>query len=227
MQRNSKHKPVKIAGGSLRGRKLLPPPGTGTRPMTGLAKKSIFSIVLPWLEDAVVLDLYSGTGTIGLESLSRGAKLACFAERDRAVLNRLQRNIEDCDMKENSQIWAGNIESKLGRWIEKLDQKIDVAFLDPPYPQVRNWKWSTIENKLFIPISQSLADDGLVVLRTPGKIEPPKMLGNLQQKRVKEYGDMRIFFYTKPDEKSDDPVDNSQADLEATTDLTESAETTN
>ena len=210
MQRNSKHKPVKIAGGSLRGRKLLPPPGTGTRPMTGLAKKSIFSIVLPWLEDAVVLDLYSGTGTIGLEALSRGAKLACFAERDRAVLNRLKRNIEDCEMVDNSQIWAGNIESKLSRWIEKLDQKIDVAFLDPPYPQVRKWNWSTIENKLFVPIAQSLADDGLVVLRTPGKITPPEMLGNLQKKRVKEYGDMLIFFYIKPDLDSQQTAEDVQ-----------------
>lgn len=210
MQHNTKHQPVKIAGGSMRGRKLLPPPGKGTRPMTGMAKKSLFSIILPWLDDALVLDLYSGTGTLGLESISRGASQAYFAEKDRLVISRLKRNCEECNCQESTQIWAGNIESNLARWVLSLPRKIDVAFLDPPYPQVRKWNWTTIERKLFEPLAGQLAEDGLVILRTPGKINPPEKLAGLIKQRVKTYGDMQIFFYSLPSEQTPQPTETQQ-----------------
>ena len=85
---------MRILAGEYKGRKLLPPPGRAqTRPITGSVKKSLFDMLGVRLVDAIVVDLYCGTGTIGLEALSRGAARCYFAERDRAVLERLRRNI--------------------------------------------------------------------------------------------------------------------------------------
>ena len=82
----------------MKGRKILPPPEMTTRPMTSMVKKSLFSILTATgnLDGGVVLDLYAGTGTLGLESLSCGAKHCYFAERDRQAINRLKRNIQTC-----------------------------------------------------------------------------------------------------------------------------------
>ncbi len=181
----------------MRGRKLLGPPGLGTRPMTGLAKKSLFGMLAGRLAGATVLDLYSGTGTLGIEALSRGAARVCFADCNRAVVNRLRRNIETCGAAGVSTIWAGNIESHLGEWLGELDRLVDVAFVDPPYPSARRWRWDRIIAKVFVPLAEGLADDGVVVLRLPDDITAPQTLGPLNRQRIKTYGQMTIAFYEK------------------------------
>lgn len=189
---------LRIGSGKWRGRKLLPPPGSGTRPMTGFAKKSLFSILTPRLRDAVVLDLYSGSGTLGLESLSRGARLCCFAERSRPVVARLTRNIELCGAEKGAIVWSGDLERKLKSWLAgflKEGEKVDIAFVDPPFPAVRKWDWEKRIAKIFTPLAQSLTADGVVALRLPGSTEPPDFLGPLVKQQTRQYGDMTISFY--------------------------------
>ncbi|MCD4823621.1 MAG: 16S rRNA (guanine(966)-N(2))-methyltransferase RsmD [Phycisphaerae bacterium] len=188
---------VRIAAGAMRGRKLLPPPHMGTRPMTGMAKKSLFGILEPWLDGATVLDLYSGTGTLGLEAISRGASRAFFAERDRPVIERLLRNIAECRLEEVATVWAGNIESRLADWLEEMDSPADIAFVDPPFPAVRRWQWERIVRKIFIPLAAALAPDGVVVLRLPDDAPAPENIGPLTRNRLQEYGQMVIAFYGK------------------------------
>ena len=187
---------LRIHAGRLRGRKLLPPPAKATtRPMTGLAKKSLFGILGPHLAGATVLDLYCGTGTLGLEALSQGAARCCFAESDRAVLGRLERNIDTCSVRDESMVWAGNLESRLAYWLEALDGEVDLVFLDPPYAAARRWNWAKIERKIIEPLAARLADDGVLILRLPGDTPAPETLGPLKQTRTKTYGDMVIAFY--------------------------------
>lgn len=180
------------------GRKLLPPPDFNTRPMTGLAKKSLFGILAPQLTDAVVLDLYCGTGTLGLEALSHGAKRCCFAELSRPVVERLRRNIELCGAQEMSVIWVGDLERKLPAWLAGFvtsGEKVDIAFVDPPFPAARRWDWGAMIENMFTPLAGVLADGGVVALRLPGDAPPPETLGPLHNLRVKQYGDMTITFY--------------------------------
>ncbi|MBI5724308.1 MAG: RsmD family RNA methyltransferase [Planctomycetes bacterium] len=109
-----------ILAGSLKGRHLLEPPvGANTRPITGLAKKSLFDILGPALDGAAVADLYCGTGTMGLEAISRGAASCRFAERDRAVVERLKRNIRDMGVADRSTVWAGDVEVRLADWLRQ------------------------------------------------------------------------------------------------------------
>ena len=179
----------------MRGRKLLPPPGTDTRPITGFAKKSIFGILAPQIAGAVVLDIYSGTGTLGFEAISYGAEFVCFAELNRRVVERLKRNIEELQVAEKTKVWVGNIESQMVSWMEWLDRTVDIAFVDPPFPLTRKWDWGKITEKIFRPITEKLASDGVVVLRLPGNVSLPETIGTLKCDRQKRYGDMLVGFY--------------------------------
>src|SRR5205809_4215568 len=85
--------PMRIIAGEFRGRKLLPPEGDATRPITDRVKQSLFDILTPHIEGARVYDLFAGTGSMGLECLSRGASYATFFESDRSALERLNKNI--------------------------------------------------------------------------------------------------------------------------------------
>ena len=186
---------MQIMAGQFKGRKLLPPKGSKTtRPITGLARKSLFGILAPWLDDAVVLDLFAGTGTIGLEALSRGAAVCCFAERDGGALERLRRNIETVGASAQSVIWAGDVYAGLDKRLVRLGRAVDVAFVDPPYAQSAAWLWPEAVKRLFAPIADVLAPDGLVVLRTGGSAILPETIGPLAPRRVKHYGDMHLTF---------------------------------
>ena len=182
---------MRILSGAYKGRKLLSPPGrSGTRPITGLAKKSLFGMLGERLLEATVLDLYCGTGTMGLEALSRGARVCCFADRDRAVLRRLRRNIEDLGVADRSVVWQGDVFRRLASWLPQLHGGIDVAYVDPPYAQTRRWNWQAAAERIFVPLAGRLDADGVVVLRTEAKVELPQRIGPLAIRRTRRYGEM-------------------------------------
>ncbi len=187
---------MRIIAGNFKGRKLLSPPGKSpTRPMTGRVKESIFGTLRADLPDAVVLDLYCGTGTLGLEALSRGSGRCYFAERDAAVIDRLRRNIEAVGVADQCSIWRCDIEKRLASLLGKLDEQVDIAFLDPPYQTARSWDWQVAVTRIFAPLAERLASDGVIVLRTPGGLSTPESLGGLVVERVKHYGDMTVTMY--------------------------------
>ena len=106
---------MRIEAGQYKGRKILGRPKEATaRPITGRVRRSVFGTLGERLIAAAVADLYCGTGTLGLEALSRGASRCWFAERDRATLQRLRRNIEDLGAGEVATVWAGDVTRRLG-----------------------------------------------------------------------------------------------------------------
>lgn len=184
---------MRILAGEFKGRVLLSPPTVGaTRPMTSAAKKSLFDILSPVLAEAAVVDLYCGTGTLGLEALSRGAGRCWFADRDRRVLGRLRRNIAALGLEDRCTIWSGDIPVRLTGWLEALPGPVDLAFVDPPYADARQWSWPHVTGAMFDPITGRLAQGGLVVLRVPAQLAVPPRLGALAVRRTKRYGDMVV-----------------------------------
>jgi 16S rRNA (guanine(966)-N(2))-methyltransferase RsmD len=167
--------------------------------MTGAAKKSLFGILRPMLPEATVLDLYCGTGTLGLEALSNHAAYCCFADRDTRVVERLMRNIETCRAGSDAHVWTGNVEHHLPDWLDELrnmGRMADLAFLDPPYASARRWKWDKLIAKVFTPLREGLRDDAIVVLRLPDNVDIRETLGPLTLQRTKAYGtDMKVGFY--------------------------------
>lgn len=191
-----------IQAGLFKGRALLSPPdGSVTRPITGLAKKSLFDTLADWMPEAVVVDLYCGTGSMGLEALSRGARRVAFGEMDRRVLERLRRNIDSFGVGESCIVWPGDVMRGLSGRLDELGGKVDLAFVDPPYADLREWNWPAAERTLFAPLADHLAPDGVVVLRMPGDAALPEgvspaggveglTLAGLTCRKVKRFGNM-------------------------------------
>ena len=125
---------MRIVAGEWRGRALTAPPGVTTRPTADRVRQALFDMLAhaPWagpdcVEDAVVLDLFAGTGGLGLEALSRGARSATFVEKDRAALAALRANIAACKATERCTVVAADVLTVLPRGAANL------IFLDPPY----------------------------------------------------------------------------------------------
>lgn len=123
---------LRIIGGELRGKKLYTIPGTLIRPTADRLRESIFNILSNLVKEAVVLDLFAGTGALGIEALSRGAESAVFIDNSKAALSVVERNIQSCAVDNRSQIIRWNIVKNLN-CIRSIGSKFDLVFMDPPY----------------------------------------------------------------------------------------------
>ena len=119
---------MRVITGSARGRRLKELEGLETRPTTGKVKEALFSVSQCDIEGRGVLDLFAGTGQLGIEALSRGAECAVFVERRRDALQVIRENLEACGMTDKARVVNGDAMSYL-----KSGEKFDLIFLDPPY----------------------------------------------------------------------------------------------
>jgi 16S rRNA (guanine966-N2)-methyltransferase len=184
---------VRIIAGEFRGRQLLGPQGDATRPITDRAKQSLFDVLTPIIPGANVYDLFSGTGSLGLESLSRGAKFASFFEIDRSAIARLSQNVAALQVSDRARIVPGD----LFRWFELSIRRpdsthasgADIVFLDPPYRFLKSHPDEVLQLTLNLTHSH-LRPTSVVVFRHEGGDKLP--LPNLEPIDVREYGDMMI-----------------------------------
>ncbi|MFN8730115.1 MAG: 16S rRNA (guanine(966)-N(2))-methyltransferase RsmD [Planctomyces sp.] len=156
---------MRIIAGEFRRRQLVCAPGLVTRPMPDRVKESIFSMLGLRIEDANVVDLFAGSGAMGLEALSRGARSCLFVERDRIAAQYLKQNIDTLKCEARSTIAQGDA---LGLSIvARCPRPTDLIFMDPPYPLATDPAgWDRIRAQVSA-LGQTLADDGFVILRTP------------------------------------------------------------
>jgi 16S rRNA (guanine(966)-N(2))-methyltransferase RsmD len=185
---------MRIISGKYRRLNLLSPVGLTTRPIPDRVKLSLFNILVGWIEGAVVLDLFCGTGSMGIECLSRGAKMVYFAERDRSALDLLGQNIANIGEQAHSHIWRGDIMLSLPTWLTELAEPVDVAFIDPPYEMVRTWDWSEAAAAIFDPVADKLRPEGLVELRCERATPIPATVGKLHVQSRRDYGGMSLVF---------------------------------
>ena len=120
---------MRVITGSARGRRLGELKGMETRPTTDKVKESIFNCIQFDVENARVLDLFAGTGQLGIEALSRGAKSALFIDKRADAVKLVRENLALCCLEENAQVICGDSVASLGA----QRQKFDIIFLDPPY----------------------------------------------------------------------------------------------
>jgi len=187
---------MRIIAGEHRGRLLLAPQGETTRPITDRVKQSLFDILAPQIEGALVYDCFAGTGSMGLESLSRGAKFATFFEIDRSALARLSQNIAAIKASDRSRIVSGD----LFRWFDLSTRRpdstnasgADIVFLDPPYRFLRDHSDEILQLALHLSHGH-LQPRATVVFRHDVKDELP--LPRLEKFDQREYGDMTLEFF--------------------------------
>jgi 16S rRNA (guanine(966)-N(2))-methyltransferase RsmD len=184
---------MRIIAGEFRGRAILPPATDATRPITDRAKQSLFDVLAPRLDGALVYDCFCGTGSLGLESLSRGAKFATFFDSHRQALARLTQNITNLKVADRSRIVAGD----LFKWFalaatrpEAADATgADIIFLDPPYKFLQTQADELLQLSLYI-VNNHLRPGGVVVFRHDGRDK--LALPRLDAIDIREYGDMTI-----------------------------------
>lgn len=123
---------MNVVAGSVRGFKLVTPKGNNTRPTSNRIKETLFNIIQWDVQRCRFLDLFSGSGGIGIEALSRGADMAVFVEKDREAVACIKENIKHTKMQEKSQVMAMDVMQAL-RSLNNRGQAFDIIFMDPPY----------------------------------------------------------------------------------------------
>lgn len=182
---------MRIIAGEHRGRTLEGPPGDATRPITDRAKQSLFDVLSPQIEGARVADLFAGTGSMGLECLSRGAEEVLFFEADRSALAALRRNIATLRVGDRSKVIAGDL-FRLAPPI-LTPESMDLIFLDPPYRFLVEQPQKLI--RLAEVLGVALRPGGVVVFRHDRADRLP--LASLHTARTLTYGSMAIEIMTR------------------------------
>jgi 16S rRNA (guanine(966)-N(2))-methyltransferase RsmD len=178
---------MRIIAGEAKGRTLVAPKGTGTRPATDRIRETLFAILEPSLPDARVLDLFAGAGTLGLEALSRGAAHATFVERSKEALDALRANVESTKFGDRSDIVNANVLGFLERGAPV--QRYGVVFLDPPFADL-----AVLDAVLaHAGLAALLAPSATVVARVLRK-HPPSPPPTARVVRTKEIGEEDLLF---------------------------------
>jgi len=175
---------MRIIAGEAKGRRLATP-RAGTRPFTGRAKEAVFSSLHSRVGGARVLDLFAGSGSLGLESLSRGADSVVFVEQDRDAVTVLAANADAVDLG------GAIVRRDVGAFLQRDGGTYDLVFVDPPYA----FEDREVE-KILTLVSNRLADDGTIVLhRRFGGTAPES--DNLRCTDRRRYGDSEIWIFEK------------------------------
>nr|WP_317358438.1 16S rRNA (guanine(966)-N(2))-methyltransferase RsmD [uncultured Tyzzerella sp.] len=178
---------MRIISGSARGLKLKAPDGLNTRPTADRIKESLFNIIAPYLYDCSFLDLFSGSGAIGIEALSRGAKDATFVDFDKNSINIIKQNIKLAKFEEKSNIYNIDVLHAIDLLSNK-GKKFDIIFLDPPYD-----KGLLIPALKKIEDKNLLKDDGFIICEQHIN-EPEIILDKLCTYRIKKYKITKMVF---------------------------------
>lgn len=177
---------MRVITGISRGRKLETLPGEDvTRPTTESVKEAVFSMIQFEIEDKNVLDLFAGSGQLGIEALSRGAKKCTFVENNKQAYNVIENNIKHCKLEQNARI----VMSDACAFLSRRDS-FDIAFLDPPYKQ------GIIERCLPL-LFPMMSDDGIVICETSRDEDLPDEFEGFYADRVRTYGKTKITLYRR------------------------------
>jgi 16S rRNA (guanine966-N2)-methyltransferase len=182
---------VRIIGGSRRGRKLVDWEETGIRPMRDFVRSALFSILDDFIPEAVFLDLFSGTGSVGLEALSRGAASCLFVDRSPGSCGIARRNLEALDFLTEGRVMESDAIDMVGE-LARRGRRFDIVFVGPPY-----------YHELVPATLSALADgrilsaDFVVVAEIHHTETAQESVGILQRVDIRRYGDNQLLFYRR------------------------------
>jgi len=185
---------MRIIAGALKGRRLAPVKGL-IRPTGAKVREAIFNILGEAVEDARVLDFFAGTGALGIEALSRGAKEAIFVEDHPEALKVLRRNLEHLDLGDRARVLPVPVRSALKKLAVQCEN-YDLAFMDPPYGGERAGValQALADAEIMAPVAW-------VVVEHSRRDTSPESAGNLERRELRRYGDTQVAFYQKKSER--------------------------
>jgi len=184
---------MRIIAGEFRSRSLEAPQGSATRPTSDKLRETLFNVLAPRIRGAAFLDLYSGSGAIGIEAVSRGAASVVFVEQAPPALAVLRENLARLGIRENIRIQAGGVSAFLRRVRLGKPLAFDLIFLDPPWDAAE--EYAATLRLLGGTSSSLLAAEALVAAEHRRKQPLEDAYGNLRRTRLLEQGDAALSFY--------------------------------
>ncbi|HEY5236629.1 MAG TPA: 16S rRNA (guanine(966)-N(2))-methyltransferase RsmD [Rhabdochlamydiaceae bacterium] len=178
---------LRIIGGTFRNRPIKSPKGDRTRPTSAMLRKAVFDICQPFIEDAAFLDLFAGSGAMGIEAISRGVSHATFVDKDKHALDCILTNLKDLDIEAQCTVIAGVVPQAFKR----LKNPFDIVYIDPPYGQVE------ISPLLIYFDEQDLLNPGAHLFVETDHALEPLALQHLIPKERRKYGNSFLYEFQK------------------------------
>lgn len=183
---------LSVIGGKVKGFNLLSVPGEGTRPIMSKVKAAIFNIVSPYILGSTWLDLFAGTGSVGIEALSRGATFARFIDNNKGAIKTINANLDHTGLADQAEVWQKNALSALDG---AADRKFDFVYVAPP-------QFKNIWSKTLQVIDQNpdwLLDDSWIIVQIDKVEYEEQTLENLKLFDRRTYGSTELIFYMVED----------------------------
>jgi len=174
---------MRVIAGEFRSRRLKSLPGLNTRPTPDRLRETLFNVLAPRIGDCIFMDVYAGTGAVGIEALSRGARRCIFIESRRAAVEVIRDNLASLGLESRAEVFTG----KAGTVLERV--RADIAFLDPPY------ELTTEYDNAMTALNRS--ETPLVVVQHSAHFNALDMYGNLRRYRQIKQGDNCLSLYER------------------------------
>ena len=187
---------MRVIAGTFRSRQLVAPRGMLTRPTSDRLRETLFNILSPRIEGCRFVDLYAGTGAVGIEALSRGAAHVWFAENAEPALASIRQNLAALKIGRGFTLEDRGVGAMLQR-LGKLGQTVDLVYVDPPYEAEAEYE-GTLNFLGSARGRQTLAPDALVVAEHSSKAKLAARYGALEHTRLVKQGDAALSFFSFP-----------------------------
>jgi len=177
---------MRVITGIARGKRLVTPDGSDVRPTSDKVKEALFSALQFDIEGRRILDLFAGSGQLGIEALSRGAKSCVFVDNSRASINLVKKNLEITGLSSNAKV----IQSDFASFAAMSRDTFDIVFLDPPYAA----GMLVDALKAVLPL---MSDYGMIICEYPPEVNLPEEVGGFNIHRTYRYGKINAAIYRK------------------------------
>lgn len=175
---------MRVITGTAKGRRLITLEGEDIRPTSDKVKGAIFNSIQFDIEGRTVLDLFAGSGSLGIEALSRGAKKAVFIDLSRDAVRVVNDNLEHCKLKDNATVFNGDSLS----YLKTTREKFDIIFIDPPYRK-------QLAQKALSLVTNVMNEGGIIVCETGFDEDVPENIGNYTVSKSNKYSKTKLTIY--------------------------------
>ncbi|MGI6468873.1 MAG: 16S rRNA (guanine(966)-N(2))-methyltransferase RsmD [Syntrophomonadaceae bacterium] len=182
---------MRVIAGSAKGKRLKAPSGRETRPITDMVKEALFNVLGPGIKDARFLDLFAGSGSVGIEALSRGAAIAVFVDNNPKAVRIIYENLDNCGFGDNYEVYCNDVLRAL-TILDKRKAKFDYIYVDPPF----NVEGIFMDVMKKLDQVEIMAPQGIIIIRTRRHKELPASFNCLKRYRLNYYGESALHYYS-------------------------------
>ena len=180
---------MRVIAGELKGRRLKSPEGSDIRPTTDKVKEAVFSMLIPYMDEGfTALDLFAGSGGLGIEAISRGAECVFFSDSNRAALKLVKENLEHCEVLDRAVLLLGDFRSN----VKRMSRTADVVFLDPPYADGFILPALDALDK-----NEAVRPGGAVVCEHSFREDLPEEVSGFRTVKSRRYGSIAVTIYER------------------------------